>query len=79
MTGPGDVVDAFLIFFEDPSLVFRPVTTRAYQQQVKAVIGRKLQDGELSQERGPGFMSGGQGGGEVGIGRGAGFVEEDAE
>jgi integrase len=47
----GDVIDAFRILFEDPDLVYRPATTRAYQQQVKAVIARKLHDGELSQER----------------------------
>jgi integrase len=51
MTGPGDVIDAFCALFEDPSRVYRPATTRLYQQQVKAVIGRKVSTGELSQER----------------------------
>jgi integrase len=51
MTGPGDVIDAFRALFGDTDLVYRPATTRLYQQQVKAVIARKLSDGELSQER----------------------------
>jgi integrase len=51
ITGPGDVIDAFRALFEDPDRVYRPATTRLYQQQIKAVIGRKLSAGELSQER----------------------------
>ena len=51
LTGPGDVIDAFRALFEDADLVYRPATTRLYQQQVKAVIGRKLSVGELSKER----------------------------
>jgi integrase len=52
MTGArGDVVDAFRALFEDSDLVYRPATTRLYQQQVKAVIARKLSDGKLSKER----------------------------
>jgi integrase len=52
MTGPGgDVIDDFRALFADADLVYRPATTRLYQQQVKAVIARKLSDGELSKER----------------------------
>ena len=51
MTGSGDAIDAFRTLFEDPACVYRPATTRLYQQQVKAVIGRMLSDGELSKER----------------------------
>jgi integrase len=51
MTGPGDVIDAFRQLFEDPELAYRPATTRAYQQQIKAVIARKLHDEELGRER----------------------------
>lgn len=50
MTG-GDVIDAFRSLFEDPELVYRPSTTRLYQQQIKAVIGYRLSAGELSKER----------------------------
>jgi len=51
MTGPGDVIDAFRQLFEDPKLTYRPATTRTYQQQIKAVIARKLYDEELGRER----------------------------
>jgi integrase len=51
MTGPGDVVDAFCVLFDDPQLVYRPATTRVYRQQIKAVLACKLRDGELSRER----------------------------
>ena len=52
MTGPGgDVIDAFRALFGDTDLVYRPATTRLYQQQVKAVIARQLSDRELSKER----------------------------
>jgi integrase len=51
MTGPGDVIDAFHTLFNDPDLVYRPATTRLYQQQIKAVIARKLSDGEINRER----------------------------
>jgi len=51
MIGTGDVIDAFRALFEDPACVYRPATTRLYQQQVKAVIARKLSAGELSKER----------------------------
>jgi integrase len=51
MTGPGDVIDAFRQLLEDPKLTYRPATTRAYQQQIKAVIARKLHDEELGRER----------------------------
>ena len=51
MNGPGDLIDAYRALFGDTDLVYRPATTRLYQQQVKAVIARKLSDGELSQER----------------------------
>jgi integrase len=51
MTGPGDVIDAFCLLFEDPQLVYRPATTRLYKQQTKAVIARKLHEGEISRER----------------------------
>jgi integrase len=51
MTGPGDVIDAFCLLFEDPQLVYRPATTRLFKQQTKAVVGRKLHDGEISRER----------------------------
>lgn len=50
-TNPGDLIDAFRVLFGDTDLVYRPATTRLYQQQVKAVIARKLSDGELSLER----------------------------
>jgi integrase len=50
MTGPGDVIDAFCLLFEDPQL-YRPSTTRLYKQQIKAVVARKLHDGEISRER----------------------------
>jgi integrase len=51
MARPVDVIDAFRGLFGDPNLTYRPATTRLYQQQIKAVIGRKLHDGELSHER----------------------------
>ena len=51
MTGPGDAIDAFCLLFEDPQLVYRPATTRLYKQQIKAVVARKLHEGEISRER----------------------------
>jgi hypothetical protein len=46
-----DLIDAFIGLFEGPNLVYRPATTRLYQQQIKALIARNLYDGELTRER----------------------------
>jgi integrase len=51
MVGTGDVIDAFRALFEDPNLALRPATTRLYRQQVRAVIGQNLHEGELTRGR----------------------------
>src|SRR4051794_8166452 len=51
MAGPGDIIDAFKVLFSDPDLVLRPTTTRQYKQQIRAVIGFKLDAGELERDR----------------------------
>ncbi|OSI23441.1 hypothetical protein [Bradyrhizobium canariense] len=51
LTRPGDIIDALMHLFSDPTLVLRAATTRQYKQQVRAVIGYKLNKGELAHDR----------------------------
>ena len=51
LEAPGDIVDALMALFSDPNLVLRPATTRQYKQQLRAVIGYKLHQGELERDR----------------------------
>jgi hypothetical protein len=46
-----DAVEAFRALFADPSGVYRPVTTRIYQQQVKAVFAWQLHQGVITRDR----------------------------
>jgi len=46
-----DAVEALILLFSNERSVLRPGTTRSYYAQVEAVVGRRVQLGELSPER----------------------------